>query len=66
MADYLRVKQIRPLLFAVARHFDPIEADKAFRLFVSWSVRFLSVTPAMAAGVSDRMWSLEELVEQTS
>jgi hypothetical protein len=41
LAEYLRVKQIRPLLFAVARHFDPIEADKAFRLFVSWSVRFL-------------------------
>ena len=41
MAEHLRVKQIRPLMFAVARHFDPIEADKAFRLFVSWSVRFL-------------------------
>jgi IS1 family transposase len=26
----------------------------------------LRVTPAMAAGVSDRMWSLEELVDQTS
>jgi hypothetical protein len=26
----------------------------------------LRVTPAMAAGVSDRIWSLEELVEQTS
>jgi hypothetical protein len=26
----------------------------------------LRVTPAMAAGVSDRMWSLEDLVEQTS
>ena len=26
----------------------------------------LRVTPAMAAGFSDRMWSLEELVEQTS
>jgi hypothetical protein len=26
----------------------------------------LRVTPAMAAGVADRMWSLEELVEQTS
>ncbi len=28
--------------------------------------RSLRVTPAMAAGVSDRLWSLEELVEQTS
>ena len=26
----------------------------------------LRVTPAMAAGVSDRLWTLEELVEETS
>ena len=26
----------------------------------------LRVTPAMAAGVSDRLWTLEQLVEQTS
>ena len=26
----------------------------------------LRTTPAMAAGVSDRLWSVEELVEQTS
>lgn len=41
MASHLRVQQIRPLMFAVSRFFTPIEADKAFRLFVSWSVRFL-------------------------
>jgi hypothetical protein len=41
ISEHLRVDQIRPLLFAVARYFDPIEADKAFFLFVSWSVRFL-------------------------
>ena len=41
MTLHLRVQQIRPLLFAVARYFTPVEADKAFRLFVSWSVRFL-------------------------
>jgi hypothetical protein len=41
MAEYLKVRQIRPLMFAVARHFDIVEADKAFKLFVSWSVRFL-------------------------
>ncbi|QQP88693.2 DUF262 domain-containing protein [Skermanella sp. TT6] len=39
--EHLKVEQIRPLMFAVARHFDPVETDKAFRLFVSWSVRFL-------------------------
>jgi hypothetical protein len=26
----------------------------------------LRMTPAMAAGVSDRLWSLEELVDRTS
>jgi Protein of unknown function DUF262/Protein of unknown function (DUF1524) len=41
MAEFLKVRQIRPLMFAVARHFEPTEADKAFKLFVSWSVRFL-------------------------
>ena len=37
----LRVVQIRPLMLAVARAFDPQEAAKAFRVLVSWSVRFL-------------------------
>ncbi len=37
----LRVQQIRPLMFAVSRHFAVKEAQIAFRLFVFWSVRFL-------------------------
>jgi hypothetical protein len=37
----LKVEQIRPLLFAISRHFTPEEAVKAFRLCVNWSVRFL-------------------------
>lgn len=41
LSVHLQVEQIRPLLFAVARHFSPEEADKAFKLFISWSVRFL-------------------------
>ena len=38
IASHLRVQQIRPLLFAVVRFFEPVEAEKAFRHFVSWSV----------------------------
>jgi hypothetical protein len=38
---HLKVEQIRPLLFAIARHFDPEETNKAFRYAVSISVRFL-------------------------
>jgi hypothetical protein len=41
LSDQLQVEQIRPLLFAVATKFTPEEAEKAFKLFVSWSVRFL-------------------------
>ena len=39
----LRVEQIRPLLFAIATFFQPPEAEKALRLLVAWSVRFLVV-----------------------
>lgn len=56
IAHHLQVVQIKPLLFAVARHFDPIEADKAFRLFVSWSVRFLIV--GGRGGMLDTQYSL--------
>lgn len=41
LSEHLQVEQIKPLLFSVATHFSPEEAEKAFRLFVSWSVRFL-------------------------
>lgn len=56
LADHLQVEQIRPLLFAVSRHFDPIEAEKAFRLFVSWSVRFLVY--GGRGGMLDQQYSL--------
>jgi hypothetical protein len=51
-------KKLENLQAAVALHFAHYNL---VRLHKS-----LRITPAMAAGVSDRMWSLEELVEQTS
>jgi hypothetical protein len=56
IGDVLQVEQIRPLLFAVARHFEPAEAEKAFRLFVSWSVRFLIF--GGRGGMLDQQYSL--------
>jgi hypothetical protein len=38
---HLKVEQIKPLLFAISRHFSPDEANKAFKLCLSMSVRFL-------------------------
>lgn len=37
----LKVQQIRPLMLAVAQHFDTKETDIAFRSFINWTVRFL-------------------------
>ena len=50
-------KKVENLQAAVALHF-------AHYNFVR--VHKLRVTPAMAAGVTDRLWSLDELVAQTS
>ena len=51
-------KKVENLQAAVALHF-------AHYNFVRLH-RTLRVTPAMAAGVSDRLWSLEELVDRTT
>ncbi|RWI99971.1 HNH endonuclease family protein [Mesorhizobium sp.] len=56
ITEVLQVEQIRPLMFAVARHFSPAEADKAFKLFVSWSVRFLIF--GGRGGMLDQQYSL--------
>ena len=52
----LRVEQIRPLMFAVARKFSPKETRLAFRLFVFWSVRFLLV--GGRGGLLDRNYAV--------
>ena len=52
----LRVEQIRPLMFAVSRHFSVKEARLAFRMFVYWSVRFLIV--GGRGGLLDRNYAL--------
>ncbi|MBA2592142.1 MAG: DUF262 domain-containing HNH endonuclease family protein [Pseudomonadota bacterium] len=52
----LRVAQIRPLMLAVARNFSVKEAQKVFRLFVAWSVRFLIV--GGRGGLLDRNYAL--------
>ncbi len=52
----LRVEQIRPLMFAVSRHFSLREARLAFRLFVSWSVRILVV--GTRGGLLDRNYAV--------
>jgi len=51
-------KKLENLQAAVALHFARYNLVRVHKT--------LRVTPAMAANVTDRLWSLEELVEQTS
>jgi hypothetical protein len=51
-------KKLDNLKAAVSQHFAHYDFVRLHRS--------LRVTPAMAAEISDRLWTLEELVEQTS
>lgn len=57
ISEQLRVAQIRPLMFAVAKHFSIEEARKAFKLFVAWSVRFLIA--GGRGGLLDRNYAIQ-------
>jgi hypothetical protein len=41
--NFFNVTQMRPLLLSILTNFDKVEATKALRMLVSWSVRFLIV-----------------------
>ena len=49
----------------VENHRAAVGLHSAHNNFV-WLHKTLGITSAMAAGVSSRLWSLEELVERTS
>jgi hypothetical protein len=51
-------KKVENLRAAVSLHFAHYNFVRVHRS--------LRVTPAMEAGVSDRLWSIDELVERTS
>ena len=54
---------------AFSKKFENLQAAVALHFCHYNFVRLhksLRITPAMAAGVSDRLWTLEELVERTS
>lgn len=53
----LQIEQIRPLLLAIVTHFEPKEATQAFKLCLSWSVRFL-IAGGGGGGVLDRHYGL--------
>jgi len=53
----LGIKQIMPLMLAILRYFDVKEAEKAFKLCLSWTVRFL-IAGGGSGGLLDRYYGL--------
>jgi hypothetical protein len=51
----LTIEQIRPLLLAILRRFEPAEAKLSVRMFLNWSVRFL-VSGSGGGGPLDRAY----------
>lgn len=60
----LRIQQIRPLMLAVAQHFNEIETEKALRSFIFWTVRFL-ICGGMRGGQLEEAYGLraKEIVD---
>ena len=51
----LKITPFRPLMLAIGRLFPPAEAEKAFRHFVFWSVRFLIAGGARTGKVEEAL-----------
>jgi hypothetical protein len=58
MSNEIGVEQIRPLILAVARKFSAVEMDRAFQMFLSWSVRFL-ISGGGGGGKLDRYYGTQ-------
>ena len=62
----LRVTVLRPLLLAVVQRFSKVEIEKAIRLFVCWSVRFLIVGGGRTGTVEETCANLAKEVSDGS
>src|SRR3979411_2476462 len=65
----MSMRRFTRLTNAFSKKFENLQAAVALHFAHYNMVRLhktLRVTPAMAAGVTDRLWSIEELVERTS
>jgi cell fate regulator YaaT (PSP1 superfamily) len=65
----MSMRRLTRLTNAFSKKFENLQAAVAIHFAHYNFVRLhntLRVTPAMAAGVTDRLWSIEELVDRTS
>ncbi len=52
--NLLNIKGLRPLMLAIASQFEPKEASEAFRMFITWGVRFI-ITAHTSRGSIDEV-----------
>ncbi len=62
--NLLRVKVQRPAMFAISTKFEPQEALKAFKLILSWSVRFLIVGGGRSGSVQEAYASVANSIHK--
>ncbi|MBI1730199.1 DUF262 domain-containing protein [Candidatus Acetothermia bacterium] len=55
--NLILIRPMWPLMLAVARHFDPIEADKAYRAMISWCVRLLVTGSGRSGAIEQPFYS---------
>src|SRR5208337_5445375 len=52
--NLLNIRGLRPLMLAIASQFEPKEASEAFRMFITWGMRFI-ITAHTSRGSIDEM-----------
>lgn len=60
--NMLNIKGLRPLMLAVAAQFQPKEAGESFRMFISWSVRFIITANTSRGSIDEALGEVANLV----
>lgn len=60
--NLLNIRGLRPLMLAVAAKFPPKEASEAFRLFISWGVRFIITSNTSRGSIDELLAAAAHLV----
>jgi len=60
--NLLNIKGLRPLMLAVAVQFQPKEAAESFRMFISWSVRFIITANTSRGSIDEVLGEVANLV----
>jgi hypothetical protein len=60
--NLLNIKGLRPLMLAVASQLRPKEAGEAFRMFITWSVRFIITANTSRGSIDEALGDVANLV----